>query len=163
MRRPILIIVIGVALTTVSSINASEPVWPSTVQGYGLSVDGAKKHAVTEAVRQIQEYARKSEPPLEHWQVTEEYVEKNVLLGPGEPGPDVTIGDTEKGKSWILRLKAPNAAEFAVLERQAIGAHQLAARQVVSADRLFLTGWIFGGALALLGLTMAYVHLAERK
>lgn len=159
------IFVLVVLLTSCAVASAANTSWPGTVKGYGLTAEMARKDAVKEAVRQVKEYIRQLSPPLEHWQVTEEFVENN-LVATGGPGPDWMINEQEKekkGKSWILQMKQPDLELFARLDRQAFGAKQQVERQVISQDRLQLTGWIFGGVLALLLLVMAFLQLKDNS
>jgi hypothetical protein len=141
----------------------SGPAWPGTAPGYGATPEAAKKHALSEAARLVTEYVQQLDPPLLDWQVSDEFVEKNLLAGEGSQGPDVNIGEHNKVKSWILKLKAPNLEQFTRLDRQAIGARLLQERQAVARGRLLAAGSVFGGLAALLALMMAYCHLAERK
>lgn len=165
MRYTFLSALIAVLPASAPVICAAErvPGWPSTVQGYGLTVDAAKKHALTESARLVGACVRRLDPPLLDWQVKEEFVEKNLLEGDGSPGPDVKIGDLDHGKTWILRLKPPDVELFTLLNRQAIGSRQREERQELGRERLRIAGCVFAGLTALLGLTMAYFHLTERK
>jgi hypothetical protein len=139
-------------LLTASPIFADAPAWPSMVKGYGATETLAQKDGLREAVRLVAEYIRAIDPRLRTWEVTEEFIKKYLLDGPGSHGPDVKIGNDDKVKTWIYQMKPADHELFIQLNR-------VKERQALSETRLVLTGWLFSGVLAMLFLAMMYLRL----
>jgi hypothetical protein len=140
-------------------VDAAQPTWPAEVRGFGLTIEGAKKHGLKVALDRFTEYLQALDPPIKEWQPTEEFVEKHLLSGAGSAGPDVEIGENQKGKSWIYLLKTPDKEQLTQANRRALGVRRLAERQAVSGERMILAGWMFFGFVSLLAMTMVYLRL----
>jgi hypothetical protein len=125
--------------------------WPTKAQGYGKTVDDARKNSVTSAVEVITGCLKKQDPPLETWQPDEEYVRKHLLDGPGYQGEDLKIGvgdNPEIAKVWVQPITpTPDWGAMVQLDHAAQRRELSAGRQTIAGyglailTALLLVGW----------------------
>lgn len=100
------------------SVKRAAPVaegWPRQVTGFGADIDKAKKDALNKATLEVAALLHQRYPTLRDWKRAADYVEQNLLDGPGKEGDEVPTGVGQfRGKSWVLTVKAPNLDSLAV-------------------------------------------------
>ena len=101
------------------------------IKGYGLSIEAAKKDALTKAIAELTAELRQQQ--LEHWQPTEAEVQRHLLKTPGRAANDeVVAAGIPPSKTWMIELTIPAPEALQQLDRRAL-------RREVSETRMSLT------------------------
>lgn len=130
------------------------PGWPEQVTGYGDSVALAKEDAVRQAGEELVKFLRVKGKLPRGWEVSENYIKKNVLDGAGQKGDDAELAPNLVKKTWIVKLKPPDFAKIAQIEERM-------QREVRVEERLSLGGYFIAAALVCLGGTSALLSARE--
>jgi hypothetical protein len=132
--------------------------WPKTVKGNAQTDEAAKMDAVEHLLKETTLYLEAiGKKPVE-WQPTLEFIKKELLEGPGEPGDDEDLGDRPdipgKAKTWILSVKPLDLSRIALFDEQA-------QRQVRAEKRLLAGSFVVAGAAVLCVLAVGGISINE--
>ena len=145
-----------------ASANKNAGGQPFTVTGYGLDVDTAKRDALKEARKELTTYLRARDLSLDYWVPSEAYIQKNLLEGAGEQGPDFQVGENEPAKTWVLTVKTPNMSEAQRLNSIAKQQAEHRMRQSVVLPRLHILAKGLAAIVVLLLALVGYLRLEEK-
>lgn len=134
---------------------------PIEVKGYGLTVDKAKADALEQARRELVKHLRGLEPPVRWWTPSVGFVQKYLLQGEGQPGPDVEVENVGPTKTWLLKVVPPDGATMQRLDRQAREEAEREERAGRMEERMGLAAKVMAALVALLALAYGYIRLDE--
>jgi hypothetical protein len=133
----------------------NDPPAPEEVKGFGPTHEVAREDALRQAVKRLREHLRRHEPPLLHWQPSEEFVQKQLLEGPGRPGKDdEPIPGIGPSKTWMVTLRFPHDMTLVNWDRQA-------ERQERAEERLSHALHLVSALFLVLLVGVGYVRLDE--
>lgn len=136
--------------------------WPEQVQGFGRTTEAAQKDAVGQALKEVGEYLKQLDPPLMHWQPSEEYLRRKILAGPGRAGADIDIPGLGAARTWTVNLAAPDLETWTRFNREAEATARYGDRLSRGEDRLRIAARVLAAALTVLVGGMVYGRFRNR-
>jgi hypothetical protein len=130
-----------------------------TVKGHGLTEENAKTAAIRQAVKEVSTLMKMHNPPLQAFEVTENYVRTNLLVDAGKPGEnfeDKFNGKNEVFKSWVLSFRSDTDWWNDLVRRD-----QEAQRKARADDRQKVGSLVIVGLALLLLVGYGYLRLDE--
>lgn len=134
-------------------VTASEGAYPSwTITAWGKSVQDADEVALGKAVREVNEYLARQNPPVE-WRPSPDWVNKNLVKSRVTP-KEVDLDDPVLGKGFerTLKLELGPQQKREILEQD---------REVRVRERQLMLARILAGVVALLVAVVGYLRLDE--
>lgn len=134
--------------------------WAQEVKGFGLTATAARQDALEQTRKKLADFLRFH--GLTAFQPTTSYVATSLVVGQGQPGPELPLPDNlGVAHTWVFQVKAPNLSDLRRLNEITLQQRRRQQQEEQLEGRLWLLRRLLAVVLALLAAVLAYIRLDE--